>query len=335
MAAPPSFVPSADEISTLASEIQETAQAYKASTEASPKLLQTLSSKSRTLNNLTTDPASRFLAVYYQGHQLATLNAASLMGLFSAIPPEPGSSASVSEIAQRTGAELSLTRRVTRALVAIEILTEAPATPSEEDRYAHTPLSQMFIMRGPNAMVQQMVCQMLRALTFLGDFFNANGLRAPFDGRNSLWACMVGKKNMDFWDVMATKDPKELQLVNETMSGIAQLVLPDVINAYDFGTLATGLDGRQAALVDCGGGRGHDLVAILERWPELKGKAVLQDLPQVVGDSTVAKPPDVDVQSWNFFKSEQPLKGTKPRISSLVGRNTDATAIHRSEGVHV
>lgn len=69
-------------------------------------------------------------------------------------------------------------------------------------------------------------------------------------------------------------------------------------------------DPNRVILIDVGGGWGSQLFAARQRFPELKGRMILQDLPQAT--ERVHYLPDFtyqfEVQSHNFFK-EQPVKG--------------------------
>lgn len=58
--------------------------------------------------------------------------------------------------------------------------------------------------------------------------------------------------------------------------------------------------------VDVGGGTGQQCIAMRERWPELKGRVVLQDLPSVVNE--VQLPEGIDVMAYDFF-TKQPVTG--------------------------
>lgn len=65
---------------------------------------------------------------------------------------------------------------------------------------------------------------------------------------------------------------------------------------------------ESALLVDVGGGFGQQAVAFKNKFPELKGRIVVQDIPE-----TLARAPKVDVielEAHDFFK-EQPIKGAK------------------------
>lgn len=70
------------------------------------------------------------------------------------------------------------------------------------------------------------------------------------------------------------------------------------------------VDEEATLLIDIGGGRGHDLEAFKKKFPDAKGKLVLQDLPPVIDDIT-----ELDssiVRMKHDFFTEQPIKGTIP-----------------------
>lgn len=72
--------------------------------------------------------------------------------------------------------------------------------------------------------------------------------------------------------------------------------------------LGTDVRGDQAAImfVDVGGGMGHDAVALKKRFPDLPGRFVVQDLPQIVSGQHL----DAGVESMVYdFMTPQPLKG--------------------------
>lgn len=67
-------------------------------------------------------------------------------------------------------------------------------------------------------------------------------------------------------------------------------------------------DPQEALLVDVGGGRGHDLLAFKEAYPDAVGKLVLQDLPGVIESITGL---DVSIERLKHdYNTEQPIKGT-------------------------
>ncbi|KAI4181167.1 MAG: hypothetical protein L6R41_006781 [Letrouitia leprolyta] len=62
-------------------------------------------------------------------------------------------------------------------------------------------------------------------------------------------------------------------------------------------------------MVDVGGGRGHDLEAFKAAFPQLPGKAIVQDLPFTIDDIKHLAP-EVEAMKHNFF-DPQPVKGAK------------------------
>jgi hypothetical protein len=62
-------------------------------------------------------------------------------------------------------------------------------------------------------------------------------------------------------------------------------------------------------LVDIGGGVGHDVIALQQRLPDLRGQYIVQDISVVV-DSITSLPPGISAQKHDFF-SPQPVKNAK------------------------
>lgn len=61
-------------------------------------------------------------------------------------------------------------------------------------------------------------------------------------------------------------------------------------------------------LIDIGGNQGHDLKIFKERHPNLPGRLILQDLPEVVNKITTPLE-GIEVIPYDFF-TPQPIKGT-------------------------
>ena len=78
---------------------------------------------------------------------------------------------------------------------------------------------------------------------------------------------------------------------------------------YDFegviGPLINSAD--DVALVDVGGSRGHVLEDVIQHLPGLKGRLVLQDLPETLQDVDLDS--RVELCPYNFIDSQQPIKG--------------------------
>jgi hypothetical protein len=68
-----------------------------------------------------------------------------------------------------------------------------------------------------------------------------------------------------------------------------------------------GATSNTALIVDVGAGKGHDLLAFADKFPN-SGRLVLQDLPVVVDRLDGALGTAIEVVAYDFF-TEQPIKG--------------------------
>ncbi|PLB51497.1 O-methyltransferase [Aspergillus steynii IBT 23096] len=68
-------------------------------------------------------------------------------------------------------------------------------------------------------------------------------------------------------------------------------------------------DEKDVLFVDVAGGRGHDLVALKEKFPQAPGRLVLEDLPHVLEESTI-EDPMIERQPFDLFKP-QPVQGAR------------------------
>ena len=64
---------------------------------------------------------------------------------------------------------------------------------------------------------------------------------------------------------------------------------------------------NEVAIVDVGGGMGHDLAELRKKQPTVPGRFILQDLPQVI--EQISEPIEgIEVMAHDFY-TEQPVKG--------------------------
>ncbi|KAI1305018.1 S-adenosyl-L-methionine-dependent methyltransferase [Xylaria venustula] len=88
--------------------------------------------------------------------------------------------------------------------------------------------------------------------------------------------------------------------------------LPTFFNAVDFEEeFAKGADESTPVFVDVGGSMGHQCVALRQRYPNLVGRVVLQDLPETIERVKTNPLPGfegIEVFVHDFFKP-QPLRG--------------------------
>ena len=62
-------------------------------------------------------------------------------------------------------------------------------------------------------------------------------------------------------------------------------------------------DPEAVLLVDVGGGVGHDVQALKAEYPYLRGRLIVQDLPQVI-DEEGCKKMGIEATAYSFFEQE-------------------------------
>lgn len=82
------------------------------------------------------------------------------------------------------------------------------------------------------------------------------------------------------------------------------------VGFYDVPQLiSTDVDDDGVLLVDIGGSVGHDLSEFRRKWPEARGRLILQDLPEVLDQArTMSLDKSIEIMDHDFF-TEEPIKG--------------------------
>lgn len=120
------------------------------------------------------------------------------------------------------------------------------------------------------------------------------------------------------------KDPERLKVYNSAMQSLTTIgAAGKAAGAFPFEEELgqEGIVETDVLVVDVGGGRGQALRAIREKFPGLKGRMILQDLPEVIGDAEASGLPSfIEPMVASFFKS-QPVEGKRvePFISLMLG----------------
>lgn len=146
----------------------------------------------------------------------------------------------------------------------------------------------------------------MQNITGLPSYFEENGFENPSDAYNGPFQHSKGTK-LHFFDYLATK-PKISEAFNTVMK---QSLRRPGLQWYEYFPVEAKLRVESSSaplLVDIGGGRGHDLIALKQKYPSIPGKFILQDLSVVVDD--VKDLSGIEAMSHNFF-TPQPVKGAK------------------------
>ena len=105
------------------------------------------------------------------------------------------------------------------------------------------------------------------------------------------------------------KRPDKWKIFNSAMQATNILNPGEDVSAFAFDEELRDVGENEVAIVDCGGGRGDFLRRVKEKWPGIKGRFVLQDLPGVVaGVGSDVKESSIECTAHDFFQP-QPVKG--------------------------
>lgn len=236
--------------------------------------------------------------------QNSVIRCAISLKIFDIVPSEEGEIISTSDIAVQAGASKVLVRRIMSALVACHIFDEAG-----EELYTHNAFSRAFL--GPDSRngfkeLYDLICKGTYALP---EFLEKTGWQNPEDYNNS--AFHLGQHtHLGFWEFLEA-DQERMQAFNSGMR--SQATVRELDNPYPF-EAELNKDppkGGEVVLVDVGGGRGHTLERIKERFPGLKGRLVLQELEMVIKDAIAeGLSPDIEPQATSFFEPN-PIKNAR------------------------
>lgn len=78
------------------------------------------------------------------------------------------------------------------------------------------------------------------------------------------------------------------------------------LNVYPVSKKILGLDSERPVFVDVGGGIGHKAAEFLEKYPDMSGRVILQDLPNSIAKALPTQ--GVEKIAHDFFQP-QPVKG--------------------------
>jgi ubiquinone/menaquinone biosynthesis C-methylase UbiE len=165
------------------------------------------------------------------------------------------------DLAVNTGA----LERVLRGCASVGIFTE-----DADGRFGVTPLSEVLTASAPGsvkAVATEIGGTWLRLLSELGETIRTG---EPQTERTF---------GMKWWDWL-NANPKELEIFGEAMKANSHLSMHGVLEKCDFSAVKK--------IADIGGGFGHLVIALLEKYPHLNGAVV--DLPELIPVARVKNP---------------------------------------------
>jgi len=145
--------------------------------------------------------------------------------------------------------------------------------------------------------------------TSLGQYLETHNLTNPTDHHDAPLQ-FAHKTSLDVWSYLK-EDPMRSKIFNESMRSSA-ILGAGAVPSFPFAAELKCDSEDQVLIVDVGGGKGQALESIRIAFPELKGRMILQDLPEVIEDAKVSGhlPDSIEAMGVDFFKP-QLVKGAK------------------------
>ncbi|CAI7648734.1 unnamed protein product [Penicillium glandicola] len=250
-------------------------------------------------------PLDKTLRLLYTCHQAIAVRLAVDLKLFDAIAKraseDEDGKVRVGQLSEDVKADPKLVGRIMRSLVPLDILKQHTS-----DTFSSTRFTLAYVSTSWMSAAVIFFTHMFLFVSQLPEYFKEKGWKTPDDIDDSPWNFAVGSKS-GYFNYMASK-PYYQDAFDTVM---ASPYRRDEKSWLDFFPVEEKLQVQspsEVLLVDVGGGRGKDLQTFRERFPDLPGRLVLQDLGHVCGTADI--PSGIETQVHNFF-DEQPIKGAK------------------------
>ncbi|MCJ1347010.1 hypothetical protein MMC31_005230 [Peltigera leucophlebia] len=224
--------------------------------------------------------------------------------LFHVLVEHEGVPVSASQLAELSKTELLLIVRIMRVISSIGFAAEL-----DEQTYMATPLTKAITNPALEGGMKLCYDQLMLVQYKMLDYFRVHGYKSPIDPLNSPFQFTFAT-DLPFFEYLS-QNPETLKDFNTFMAKnrggrkhwidwfpVASQILSAIPSAEN-----------DILLVDVGGGKGHDLERFLSKYPQTKGRLVLQDLPSTI-NSIQQLSPDIRPMSHDFF-TPQPLKGAR------------------------
>ncbi|KAF7718575.1 Demethylsterigmatocystin 6-O-methyltransferase [Penicillium ucsense] len=269
------------------------------SAEVHFELLQTLDQ----LRLAIETPEETILRLIYQPPQNAALRTVMDLGIFQILTDKAHRMQGVSalQITEYTAADEALIVRLMRLMASLGLCTTvAPGVFRANEKTAA--LTRSIAKDGIPCIYDLTVPTLSR----LPEYLQSHLYRNPEDYAHSPMRWAVGQSQFEW---LATHRDQQARF-NSYMASRRQ-GRPTWFDTYPVSRLLNAkqpLD-KSVLIVDIGGNQGYDLAQFRKAYPHLRGRLVLQDLPDVV-KQTPCSEPSIEVVSYSFL-DKQPVRGAR------------------------
>lgn len=311
-----------EEINALLQQIAVQGQDWKKGTAGAREAL--LDSASRLRSSLLTPLETLLLTQWSQPTVNAALLLGTQIGLFEALAAQNGAPKSSKAIANLTtpSADPLLVARMLRLLASTNYVRE-----TEADVFAPTPFANAMTQQGYKDTVYLMCTNFQHGHTNVADYFKQNGYKSPDSVLFTPLSHALGLKDVSVYEYWGKLNPK----AGAKFASCMATYTSDRPAWFQEGyypvkdRLITGARSGpdETFMVDLGGSTGHDLTRLLQAFgPQIPGKLVLQDRPEVVKLAEKEAAPEVVKMPHDFFL-EQPVTRKSIRFPFHRERRTE------------
>ncbi|KAL8942690.1 MAG: hypothetical protein Q9211_001288 [Gyalolechia sp. 1 TL-2023] len=243
--------------------------------------------------------------VYRIGHQTwqnACVRIGLELGVFETLVAKGSDQVGVQELALTCGADPVFLVRIMRVIVALGLCVESGV----EEYRANSKTKIMTVAQGVSSF-KTWFDIFTPVAAKLPEYMRSQKYQNPTQSTTSAFAYVTGS---EFWDYL-NKTPIHSQLFNDFMATRRQGRLNwfdtyPVDRELSFSANKDGnADGKsKILLVDVGGNRGHDLVNLRVKYPNLVGKMIVQDLPDVVAHASFGPDDGIEAMAHDFFQPQ-------------------------------
>lgn len=250
-------------------------------------------------------PLDKTLRLLYTCHQAIAVRLAVDLKLFDAISKRSSENQDgkvrVGQLSEDVQADPKLVGRIMRSLVPLDILKQ-----DSPDTFSSTRFAEAYISSSWMSSAVIFFTHLVLFVAKLPEFFKEKGWKNPGDIDDSPFNFALGSKQK-YFEYMSSK-PYYQNAFDTVMAAPYRRDEESWFNFFPVEKKLQVNGPSEVLLVDVGGGRGKDLRAFHERFPDLPGRLILQDLAHVTETADVTN--KIENQAHSFF-DEQPVKGAK------------------------
>ncbi|PQE30204.1 O-methyltransferase protein [Rutstroemia sp. NJR-2017a WRK4] len=210
---------------------------------------------------------------------------------------EGGKTISHAEIVDISGADEIMIIRIFRQLTAVGVLADIPGP-----GYALTPLGKPYLNPDHVSFNNFLLHDIVPTILAMPRTMAERGYKAPTKDSGTPFKWLHGE---ELWTWMGSHPDHVPDMIAGMRSHNAGNLSGD---AYPFGKELAQLDIKddEVAIVDIAGGQGHTMAELRQRYPEVKGRLIVQDLLSTF-QAVSGPPPGVEFMPHDMF-TPQPVK---------------------------